>query len=236
MATTTNFALKKPASTDLVDSSGAPADLNGNADTIDANLGQDGLFWPGDSGLLGQTQPLEYTNANGLAMTTQLFYVAAIRCNKVATTTGIICGIRTAAGTTGRTHSQIALYGPTGTKLGATTDGTSSSGIWTTGTGCIKIAWASTFSTVQGVLYALLWDVSTASLPAFLGLTTTPSNAAAHLNDPVTQGSSNIRRWGSFSAGSSSAVPASLTVSSSVVTIGGQTPTNRADVPYLALY
>lgn len=234
---TTNFALVKPGSADLVTPSGnAPSDLNANFDSIDLQLGQDGLWRPSQAGLIAQTAPLEYSNNGTGALTTQLFFVAAMQCNKVATSTGIIINISTAAGITGRTHSRIACYGPTGTQLGLTADGTTTSGIWGASAGRVKIPWSSTFATVQGVLYFVIWDVATASVPGFQCLTTSGPQNAALLNDPVNAVATNITRWGSFSAGSSTAVPASLTITSKVVSIAGNTGTARADLPWLALY
>jgi hypothetical protein len=235
---TTNFSFKKPVSTDLIDpTSNEPSDLNGNMDTLDSHLAQDGLWRPSRAGLIAQTQPLEYSNNATGALTTQLFYVAAMECHTIKTCTGIILNLAAGAGTTGRTHSQIRAYNGSGTLLGNTTDGTTTSGIWGSSAGRVKIAWSSTFSTINGVIYILLWDVSTGTVPSFQCLTTSGGQNAALLNDPVNATATNVTRWGSFSAGSSSAAPGSLSISGSgVVSIASNTGTARADCPWLALY
>lgn len=230
---TSNLGLIKPASTDLVTPVGnAPSDLNTNADTIDTWLGRVGDFSPTDSGYLGWTQPNEYSN-NTFTPTTQLYYVAAIPVPRTATCTGIACYITTTPSATNSAHQQFAVFDATGTRIRTTTDNTSAGGVLASTFN--KIPWSSTFTTAPQMYYVMVWLVTTqATKPTFTAATN--SGSTQSFQAPVENNGTTIRRWGSFSTGSSTAIAASITVSSGVVTIGGQTAAGLTQPPFLGLY
>ena len=238
--TTTNFALRKPdGDPSTGDDVNVSTDINASMDTIDAELGGPGLWRPSDSNLVAWTGPPEYANNTSvLTMTTQLFYVYGLRAPRKQTVTGVAFKLSgTAPSSTGVTHSQVKLFDSTGTQLAATSDGTSNSGIFGTSTSDItKVAFAATCTPDPHMLYLLLWIVSTqTNKPTFTGQTVTLSGNA--VNDPVNLTSTNVRRAGSFSAGSSSAAPSSLTISGSgVISIASNTGTALSQCPWLALY
>jgi hypothetical protein len=236
MATTTaNYAMRKAAPADLVD---VAADIAAAFDTIDGELGGPGLWRPSDSGLVAWTSPPEYNNNTSvLTMVTNLFYVYALRIARKQTVTGLAFKLSGTAPTgSSVTHSQAKLYDAAGTQLAATTDSSTGGGTFGTSTSDIsKAAFSSTCTPSPGLVYVLLWIVSTqANKPTFTGQTVTLSNLA--VNDPVGLSGSVVRRGGSFSTGSGSAAPNSLTVSSGVVTIAGNTGTSLPQQPWLALY
>lgn len=227
--TTTNFGLRKPAAGDQAN---YVTDLNAVFDVIDAWLGEASLFGPLKSGYLGWTQPTEYSN-NSFSPTTQLFYVASIPVVTSRTCTGIAAYCTTTPSATGNSHQQFKLFDATGTQVAASTDDTSAPGAIVAGFN--KTNWAATFVTSPQIYYALIWMVTTqATKPTFTAATN--SVTSPMFQAPVENNSTTIRRWGSFSTGSTTAAPSSITVTNGVVTIAGQTPAGLAQPPCLALY
>lgn len=237
MATSTaNYAMRKAAASDLVD---VAADLAANYDIIDADLGGSGLWRPSDSNLVAWTSPPEYNNNTSvLTMVTNLFYVYAMRVPRKQTVTGLAFKLSGTAPTASSvTHSQAKLYDATGTQLAATTDSSTGAGTFGSTTSDIsKAAFASTCTPSPGLVYVLLWIVSTqTNKPTFTGQTVTLSNLA--VNDPVGLTGTVVRRGGSFSAGSGSAAPSSLSIGGTgAVTIASNTGTSLPQIPWLALY
>jgi hypothetical protein len=206
--TTTNYGLVKPATGDLVDpTGGAPSDLNGNADIIDARLAVGHHWSAADSGYVQWTaDPACYLNST-LTLATHTYYLSAMRVHKAGTFSkvGIICS---ALGT--RTDLRFAAYNAAGTRLATTGNVTSS----LTATGFTALSFSTTPNYVPGVVYVVGWSINSATFT--LAATTTSIGDGIAANGPA--GATTCRRFGSVSdGGSGTDIPASLTISSGVV-------------------
>jgi hypothetical protein len=135
-------------------------------------------------------------------MATHTYYLGTIRNNTTGTANSVNIHFQ-GAGTV-VTDFRIGLYGPTGTLLAKTGNGSA-----TVGTGLKQFALTSAATLAAGKMWFVLWTIATVG-PTVTA--TTNTNGSAAQNDPTPAGT-QVRVTGSVSdGGAGTDVPASLTV------------------------